>query len=419
MADRILIVEDAAAMREVITDFLTGVGYDCTSVSDGNMAIEQIQSNSFDLILTDLRMPGQDGFAVVEAANTHQPDTPKVIMTAHSQIEDTLRAIKLGAYDFIRKPIPKLEELGVVLHRALEHRRLIRERQEHLSEIERINQELSHLNEHLEDEVERRAGALAKANQELRTLDEMKNNLLANISHELRTPLVSVRGYTELFYTGHFCPIPEDKKAYLETCLRNIDKLLHLIESLVRYADMVRDKVPELELTQFNLCEFMKGVVADYQAKAEEVGIPLMLTASDIEFQVRCDRQRLRQVMEQIFDNAFKFNKSGCEINVMIESLGRRIVKISVVDTGIGIPLDAQVHIFDRFFQVDSGPTRQHGGTGMGLAIARDNLRLMGSELRVNSEPGKGSSFFWTMPMVPLENVSFGQVEPTSQPVIH
>lgn len=417
MLGRILIVEDSRPMREVIREYLTEMGYVCILAEDGHQAYERLANESFDIILTDLRLPGPDGFSIVERANELHPDTPKVIMTAFSDFDDALRALRLGAYDFIRKPIPELEELGLILQRALDHSRLIREREEQRVEIQRMNEELDKLNQHLEEEVQRRTAELSRANQELRTLDEMKNNLLANISHELRTPLVSVRGYTELFAQGHLGEVPEGAQRYLEISLRNIDKLLALIESLVRYADLARDHTPT------NLRVVLLGAMIDQAcekvaADAEEAGVAFNREGVKDDLRVHADEEMLATVFTELLRNATKFSEQGREVRIHTDRVGKRLVKISISDQGPGIAPDEQTRVFERFYQIDAGPTRQHGGTGIGLAIVRDNLRLMGCEIRLLSEPGKGANFYWTMPLAetPDEAAEGGATESLVDP---
>lgn len=405
MPERILLVEDSTAMREVTAEFLRDEGYEVDAAEDGSAGLALLENNEYSLVLTDLRLPGADGFAIVEKANECLPHTPKIIMTAYSEIDDALRALRLGAYDFIQKPIRNMWELGVLLNRALDHRRLMLERQEHEKKIEQMNTDLQRLNTDLEAEVRRRTEELVRANRQLRTLDEMKNNLLANVSHELRTPLVSVRGYTELFLTGKLCDIPEDCRKYLTTSLRNIDKLLSLIESLVNYAEVARGAV-RLELDVIDLGELatrlrdQSAETADAKQITLEVGVP------DHPVPVHGDRKLIAEALEHIIDNAIKFSPEASTVRILVDLVGKRLVKFTVMDQGPGIPITEQARIFERFYQIDSSATRHHGGTGMGLAIARDNLRLNGCELRVGSEPGKGCTFYFTIPVLQPEELA-------------
>jgi len=397
MNTRILLVEDEASVRDSTHTFLVDEGYACEAVASGTDALARLEQQAFAVVLTDIRLPGIDGLALVERANALQPDTPKIIMSAHSDFELTLQAIRLGAYDFIPKPFRSLEHLAVAIRRAVQHHQMILQRRDYERRIEEMNQKLAQLNAELEEEVHRRTEELIHANRQLRTLDEMKNNLLANVSHELRTPLVSVRGYVELFADGHLCEIPSHCVKYLHTCMRNVDKLLALIEGLVNYADMARDGV-ELELTDIDLRALLEEVTdaARSQATARQVGLALTVPKTPIPAHI--DRRRMGEALRHLLDNAIKFNQAGGTVQVAVDNVGTRLAKVWIHDTGIGIAESEQGHIFDRFYQVDAKPTRRHGGTGMGLTIARDNLRLMGCELRVSSQLGKGSTFHFTVP---------------------
>lgn len=395
--DLILVVEDSRPMRELVEEYLVQEGYTVDTAETGEIGIQLIAERDYSLVLTDLRLPGADGFAIIEAANERLPMTPKILMTAYSDMNDALRALRLGAYDFLQKPIRNMWELGLLVGRALEHYHLLVEGKNQSAEIARMNGDLRRLNDNLEDEVRARTEELSRANRELRTLDEMKNNLLANVSHELRTPLVSVRGYTELFLTGRLCPIPDQYMEFLETSLRNIDKLLTLIDSLVNYAELARDGV-DLELEELDLCALVRETLAERQGDIAAAGLIVEDRISDSAIEINVDRQRIAQALWHVLDNAIKFTESGGVITVIVDHVSRRLAKVTIKDTGLGIDHDHQMRIFERFYQVDSSSTRHHGGTGIGLAIARDNLRLLGCELRVSSEPGEGSTFYFTIP---------------------
>lgn len=393
----LLLVEDSLPVLDLLCTYLGSRGYLITTATNGHDALALLEQTAFDLILCDLKIDGPNGLVIIEHANRLFPQTPKILMTGNLDTENLIEAIKLGVYDFIRKPIPKLPELELMIERALEHRRLLDEREANLRKIHEMNAQLSEMNKHLEEEVLRRTRALSEANTQLRTLDEMKNNLLANVSHELRTPLVSVRGYTELFLRGHLGAIPEGSETFLQASLRNIDKLLSLIESLVEYADMAREKLP-LSLRYTEVHTIISSLAKEYGARAHDAGFTFHTLLPESRLWLYIDSNRFFSSVRHILDNALKFNPPQTEIRIHAERVTKTLLKIAISDTGIGIPLEAQGHIFERFFQVDNSPTRKHGGTGMGLAIARDNLRLMGCELRVNAEPGSGSTFYWTIP---------------------
>ena len=399
MAERILLVDGTVSLCALLQDYLRGLGYDCDVVNDGVSACERLGRVDCDLVLTDVSLPGRDGFKVIEKAAACQPETPIIAMAAFTDADDVIRAMQLGAYGFIRKPIPSFAELRLEIERALTHRRLLGEREAHLGQIEAMNSQLRTFNETLAQEVAARTRELSEANRHLRSLDQMKNNLLANISHELRTPLVSVRGYVELFLHGQLGEMPEGADRYLGTCLRNIDRQLTLIDNLIGYAEAARGEV-DLNIAEIDLCACLRAVAARFAPAAAAAGVAFAESFAEPRITVQADRERLEQAVAMLFDNAIKFNRAGTTVRVRLETTaGRQLAIASVEDDGVGIAAEHLPHIFDRFYQCDGSATRSHGGTGMGLAIARDNLRLMGSELRVSSDPGRKTTFYWSMPI--------------------
>ena len=391
MAHRILIVEDARPVSDVICDFLEDEGYLCEVVGDGKEAIELLKSKVYDLILTDLRLPGASGFEVVEAANQTHPKSPKIIMTAYTDMDDALRAIRLGAYDFIQKPIRNLWELSNTVQHALEHLDLLRDQERHQVEMEAMN-------ERLELEVKRRTEALFKANNELRTLDEMKNNLLANLSHELCTPLNAARGFIKLLHVGALGEMPKGCEPHLESSLRSLDKLHSLITSLLRYAEL-GEQGKKLELEQLDLKLLLESLVKDRSAAVEQKQLAIDFHVRSDSCCIKADRSLLVQALEAILDNAIQFSPEQGTVTIELTMVSRELLQFAILDEGCGIAKEQQSRIFERFYQVDATRTREHGGTGMGLTIARDNLRLHGTELMVQSKLGEGSAFFFTFPI--------------------
>lgn len=395
---RILLVEDMQSLREILAELLISFGYACDQTENGDVACAMLAQHQYQLLITDLTLVGCDGFAVIRKANELQPHLPKIVMTGADTIDDVVTSLKLGAYDFMRKPFSSLDEFRLQVERALKHYRLLVERDEHLQKIETMFQAAQKFNETLESEIANRTLELQEANRHLKTLDSMKNNLLMNISHELRTPLVSVRGYIELFNDGQLGEMPTGAAKFLGTCLRNLDKLLGLINNLIGYAETASGE-SDLAIDQVNLVDLLRVAPYEFGERIEERKVQIKLSFSDEIIMVNADRERLVQSISMLLDNAIKFNPAETEITLSAQRTGKQLVTIAVVDNGAGIAEQKLPYVFDRFYQCDSGSTRKFGGTGIGLSIARDNLRLMGSELRVSSVLGQGANFYWTMPV--------------------
>ncbi len=263
------------------------------------------------------------------------------------------------------------------------------------------------------EEVTRAREKLRLANDELKSLDEMKTNLLSNVSHELRTPLVAVMGYTDMVLNEKAGPVTETQRDFLRVSMRNVEKLVTLIENLLDFSRLHRG-TEEVTFTRFDLLDCVRAGIETVKPRADARGITLRCEARDPSgapaagpVMVEGDKGKIGQVFNNLLSNAVKFNRDGGEVSVLAE-LRHGTVSISVSDTGIGIPPEALDKVFDRFYQVDSSSTRKYEGTGIGLAISQDIVRLHGSRITASSRLGEGASFQFTLPVVRPEEPDGG-----------
>lgn len=266
----------------------------------------------------------------------------------------------------------------------------------HVAVAIRNAQLLENLQQSLE-EVTLAREKLHEANEELKTLDEMKTNLLSNVSHELRTPLVSVMGYTDMIINGKAGPVNAEQKEYLGISLRNIEKLVTLIENLLDFSRLHRG-AETIVFDEFDLCECARASMQIIQPVADSRGIKLEFIAPDQPVLVEGDKSKLGQVFTNLLSNAVKFNRPDGSVTVEL-AVKDDNVQVAVRDTGIGIPAEALDKVFTRFYQYDSSSTRKYGGTGIGLSISQDIARLHGTRISVTSEVGKGSTFRFVLPL--------------------
>ncbi|MBX7256658.1 MAG: response regulator [Candidatus Hydrogenedentes bacterium] len=248
------------------------------------------------------------------------------------------------------------------------------------------------------EEVTRAREKLYLANEEMKTLDEMKTNLLSNVSHELRTPLVSVMGYTDMILNGKAGPINDTQREYLGISLRNIEKLVTLIENLLDFSRLHRGK-ETLVFDTFDLVDCARSSMQIIQPVADGRDIRLELRAPETPVLVEGEKGKIGQIFNNLLSNAVKFNHQGGQVTIAITP-GESAVDVQVSDTGIGIPQEALDKVFTRFYQYDASSTRKYGGTGIGLSIAQDIARLHGSRITVTSEVGKGTTFRFSMPLL-------------------
>jgi signal transduction histidine kinase len=267
----------------------------------------------------------------------------------------------------------------------------------HMATVEEASRELTEKNRRLAQAVER-----------LQEADRVKSNFLATVSHELRTPLTSVIGYSEMLLEGIAGELNDEQREYVRTVMEKGDQLLQLITGIL---DISRMEAGEMRIDKqpFDLDEVVSVALSTIAPHARRKKLAMSCTVPPGLPLVLGDRDKIRQVLLNLLGNAVKFTPESGKIEVSAgvgplapggESSGRA-VRISVRDSGIGVPPEHQKRVFDPFFQVDNSSTREYGGTGLGLSIVKRLVEAHGGTVWVDSESGKGSTFSFTVPLAP------------------
>ncbi len=244
---------------------------------------------------------------------------------------------------------------------------------------------------------------LQTANARLREVDKLKSQFLANMSHELRTPLNSIIGFSRVILKGIDGPLTTMQEQDLSTIHESGKHLLNLVNDILDQAKIEAGKM-ELSYTYFSVSDLAKSVMSTAVGLVKDKPIRLHQEIEADLPPVWGDEFRSRQVLLNLVSNASKFTTQG-SVTVSafrIEENDRPMIQISVTDTGIGIPQDKLDSIFEAFQQVENTTARQYEGTGLGLPIAKSLIEMQGGRIWVNSEPGIGSTFSFTLPTVPL-----------------
>ncbi len=267
-----------------------------------------------------------------------------------------------------------------------------------LAKIENSKKQLQEAKDHLEERVSQRTSELEAARDAAESASRAKSDFLANMSHEIRTPLNAIMGYADLLRRG-WDESPEEREDMLKTVHSSGKHLMTVINDILDISKIESRRL-ELEVRSESPHRVLSEVVSLMRVPFREKNLELEYNwIGAVPKQVELDGSRLRQILINLLGNAKKFTKQGGVqiIAKFLQEQAKAVLSVEVIDTGIGIPKDSQDQIFEAFVQADTSVTRKFGGTGLGLAISRQLARMMGGDLTVDSEIGRGSCFKLTL----------------------
>lgn len=376
------------------------------------------EGRPYAVAFVDMRMPpGWDGLETIKRLWEADGRLQVVICTAYSDHSWVEIAERLEIGDrllILRKPFDSIEvqQIAASLTRKWELGRDIRLQIEDLVEqVNARNRDLQATNQRLEQEVVARTSELQQRNDELQKVvealkeakvvadnaNQAKSQFLAHMSHEIRTPLNGMLGMNELLLST---TLTDQQRRFVQTVHHSGEQLLQIINDVLDFSKIEANKM-DLHIAEFNLAATAHDVANLFLESSHRKGLSLECQIDpQLPHAWRGDVVRFRQILINLVGNAVKFTERG-GILIHIHRLEDRnadaLLKVTVCDTGVGIPLNAQQKIFDPFAQADGSMSRRFGGTGLGLAIVQRLVEMMGGDVGLSSTPGKGSTFWFTI----------------------
>src|SRR6266436_2683289 len=351
--ESILVVDDEESVRELIVEILEGAGFRVSTASDGAQGLERMEAATPELVLSDINMPGMDGYAFYEGvrARPQWDGVPFVFLTGRGEPMEVLAGKELGADDYVVKPFTP-EELLVAVRARLARR------------------------------------AQLEAFQE-RHVAEVKRAILSTLNHEFRTPITWLVGYAELLRDSKGDLNPEQMRQLLDGILAGSARLVRLVEDLVLLVDLhsgeARRTFRRLKRPLEDLPSLLRELVQRERAAADARGVRLRVDVPERLPAVLGEPEQLGNAISRLLDNAIKFSrKPGSQVTVAATTQGSRVV-IEVRDEGIGVRPEELARISDLFYQSDRATLEQQG-LGSGLTIARGILSFHGGTLGLSSQ---------------------------------
>ncbi|MGH8181658.1 MAG: response regulator, partial [Steroidobacteraceae bacterium] len=370
--NRLLVVDDEPAQVQALCHTLEDEGYSVQGFTGAGAALGALRSGAFDIVLTDLTMPGMDGIAFLNAAREIDPGLAGIVMTGHGTIATAVEAMKAGALDYILKPF----DLRVILRVLARTQAMLRLRRENAALLERLSL---------------RTVELETANRELEMANRELEAFSDSVSHDLRAPLRTIDGLLRVVQEDFGAGIAPEACRHLEAISGQASRMSELIEDLLRLSRLRREPLQKQPVDMLGLVR----QVAD-ELRAAEATRAVDIRIGELP-PVEADPSLLRQVWVNLVANALKFTRRREHAIIEITGEARAEQKLySIRDNGAGFDPRRAERLFGIFQRLHAA--KDFEGTGVGLSIARRIVERHGGSIWAEGEPDRGAAFHFTLP---------------------
>jgi len=397
---KVLVVDDNVDQLYLTEIMLKKIGYETITAENGSIALDILNKEKIDMIVSDILMPVLDGFQFCMSVRKEEKydDIIFVLFSAtYTEEEDKNLSYKVGADKYIAKPIAPDDFLDIIQDLV----KNFKSKERKCVEDEGEKEVLKLYNERLVKKLEKRNLQLKQNEKKILKLQEIKNEIITRVSHELKTPLVSIRGYSEYLLGNYSEKIDDDILSLIKPISRGYDRLESLIQNMIKtiYLD---SKTVQLNLERGNLSSLLEECVSRYTPLAKLRGNSVIFEI-DSELFLDFDYDMIQQAFENLIINAINYTPPNGKI-IIKANKKEKDLKISIKDTGIGLTEEEILQLFKKF-----GKIERYGkdmdvyseGIGFGLYISRKSIELHGGKIWVESEgKNKGSTFYFTIPII-------------------
>jgi len=372
LINRLLVVDDEVAQVQALCHTLEDEGFSVKGFTGAKAALGELRSGVFDIVLTDLTMPGMDGIAFLNAAREIDPGLAGIVMTGHGTIATAVEAMKAGALDYILKPF----DLRVILRVLARTQAMLRLRRENAALLERLSL---------------RTVELETANRELEVANRELEAFSGSVSHDLRAPLRTIDGLLRVVQEDFGAAVPAEACRHIEAISAQASRMSELIEDLLRLSRLRREPLQKQPVDMRALVQEVAG-----ELRATDTSRQLDISIGELP-PVDADPSLLRQVWVNLVANALKFTRRREHAIIEITGETRAGKKLySIRDNGAGFDPRRAERLFGIFQRLHAA--RDFEGTGVGLSIARRIVERHGGSIWAEGEPDRGAAFHFTLP---------------------